>query len=118
MATLSDPTGANLDALRRDVGNLAVEMINELRAQGYRIIITSALRTPAEEARLVQQGKSRTLRSYHLTGQAFDVDLYGVGRDQIPAAVWDAISTVALSYGFEWGGNWKSFVDKGHFQYT
>lgn len=113
----SDPTPANLDSLRRDVGDLAVDFINELRARGLPIVITSALRSIDEQRALVKAGRSQTLKSFHLSGQAFDVDLVGVNRDAIPGDVWVLVSSVASGYGFEWGGNWRSFVDKGHFQY-
>jgi peptidoglycan L-alanyl-D-glutamate endopeptidase CwlK len=32
------------------------------------------------------------------------------------ADTWNKIGTVGKSVGFEWGGDWKSFVDKPHFE--
>ena len=114
----SDPTGQHLDQLRRDVGELAVDCINELRRDfQLAVIITSSLRSQSEQDALVRAGKSRTYKSYHLKGQAFDVDLAGVDRNSVTETAWRTISRVFESAGFVWGGNWKSFVDKGHFEY-
>jgi peptidoglycan L-alanyl-D-glutamate endopeptidase CwlK len=114
----SDPTGLHLDQLRRDVGELAVDCINELR-RDYQlpIIITSSVRSQSEQDALVLAGKSRTYKSYHLSGQALDVDIAGIERNAVPEKTWRIVSRVFEGAGFIWGGNWKSFVDKGHFEY-
>lgn len=31
---------------------------------------------------------------------------------------WDEIGEIGVSIGLEWGGNWKEFLDRPHFQYT
>ena len=31
---------------------------------------------------------------------------------------WDAIAKIAKSFGFAWGGDWKKFKDKPHFEMT
>jgi peptidoglycan L-alanyl-D-glutamate endopeptidase CwlK len=114
----SDPTGPHLDRLRIDVAELAVDCLNQLR-RDYQlpIIITSSLRSQSEQDALVLAGRSRTYKSYHLTGQAFDVDIAGVDRNQVPEHTWAIVSSVFETAGFIWGGNWKTFVDKGHFEY-
>lgn len=80
-------------------------------------VITSALRTPAEQRRLLQQRRTTTLRSKHLEGLAFDVDMYGWGRDAVPEWVWAEIGPVGESLGMIWGGRWVGFRDVGHFQW-
>ena len=58
-------------------------------------------------------------RSYHNYGLAFDVVPIIDGK-----AVWNNIdlfrkfANVAKRYGWEWGGDWRSFKDYPHFQKT
>jgi peptidoglycan L-alanyl-D-glutamate endopeptidase CwlK len=94
----------------------AVDLINRLRRAGYPAVITSARRSPQEQKTLLQQGRTTTLRSKHLTGQAFDVDMYGWNRDRVPAWAWDVVGPAGEASGLKWGGRWKSFRDVGHFE--
>ena len=32
--------------------------------------------------------------------------------------LWDTLGIVGKAQGFEWGGSWKNFIDKPHFQLT
>ena len=84
--------------------------------------ITCGLRTAAEQRVLVATGKSKTLKSRHLTGHAVDyVALHG------KEVSWDAADMRPIAEAFkragadcgvpiEWGGDWKSFVDMPHIQ--
>ncbi len=57
---------ANLDVL--------CERLNLLRANyGKPMIITSGLRSAAQQAELIQNGKSNAPKSRHLTGEAADI---------------------------------------------
>lgn len=113
----SDPTAANIDSLRADIQDAAVDFINACRTElRFPIIVTSALRSKAEQSALLKAKRTTTLASRHVVGAAFDVDWYGTNRDAVPQAVWQAVGPLGESYGFEWGGRWKSFPDVGHFQ--
>ena len=58
-------------------------------------------------------------QSYHNYGLAIDVvevsPMYGYKKGY-PSSRWDKIARIGKSLGLEWGGDWKSFVDKPHFQ--
>lgn len=111
-----DPTYAKLAELEQATQDRAIDLVTLARNAGLPLIITSAKRTRAQQLALVRAGRSRTLTSAHLSGRAFDVDLYGVNRDRVPKQVWDWLGPRGEQFGLTWGGRWKSFVDVGHFE--
>ena len=90
--------------------------------------ITCSTRTLAEQKKLIAAGASRTLRSRHLPGKtnklSHAVDLaVRMGK----TVKWDeplfvqmskTIKAAAKAEGvtIEWGGDWKTFSDKPHYQ--
>jgi len=91
-------------------------MLTHVRTVGVPLIVTSSLRIPAEQAELVRTGRSQTFRSKHLTGQAFDVDVHGFGRSEIPRWWFYQLGSLAEPLGLRWGGNFRGFWDPGHFE--
>ena len=84
--------------------------------------VSEGLRTVEKQREYVRQGKSWTMHSKHLTGKA--VDLYPLSMDR-KVVDWsrfeelaELMLQVASDQGTEivWGGNWKTFVDKCHFE--
>ena len=84
--------------------------------------VSEGVRTVEQQLEYVKQGKSRNKNSKHLTGKA--VDLYPLSMDR-KLVDWsrfeelaDLMFQVASDQGTEivWGGNWKTFVDKCHFE--
>lgn len=84
--------------------------------------VAEGVRSYARQKQLFDEGKSRTMRSRHLTGHA--VDLYPVSK---AGAEWhrddfrdlaDAMKRAAKALGIpvEWGGDWTSFQDCPHWQ--
>ena len=88
----------------------------------YPFNVSEGLRTEEQQREYVRQGKSRTMKSKHLTGKA--VDLYPLSMDR-KVVDWsrfeelaDLMFQVASDQGVEivWGGHWKTLVDKCHFE--
>lgn len=86
------------------------------------ILIYETIRTEAKQRENVNKGASQTMKSYHLVGQALDFvpvnskgeTLWnGYGAADVKKAIKEA-----KRLGFEWGGDWKSFIDKPHLQYN
>lgn len=84
--------------------------------------VSEGLRSVEKQLEYYRQGKSQTMRSKHLTGDA--VDLYPLTMDR-RAVDWNRFEDlaalmflVARDLGVEivWGGNWRTFVDKPHFE--
>ena len=86
------------------------------------ILIYETIRTEEQQRQNVANGKSQTMKSYHLVGQALDfVPVNNKGQtlwNGYEAADIKKAVAYAKSLGFEWGGDWKSFVDKPHLQYN
>lgn len=84
--------------------------------------ITEGLRDIETQKRYVAEGKSQTMKSYHLRGKAVDVVIY---KDK--KVTWDLkyykelndlVQEIAIEKGYKitWGGSWKTLVDGPHFQ--
>jgi len=98
-------------------------LINEASKKGYRIRVTSTLRTFKQQDALYAKGrcghggkmvtKAKAGFSNHNYGTAFDI----VDRDKgYNISRLDAIGKMAGKCNLEWGGNWRSFKDRPHFQ--
>ena len=93
-----------------------------LQEAPYDFIVIEGLRTEARQRQLVNDGKSWTMNSRHLTGHA--VDLLPIGPNG-PAFDWDLydelgpdVERVAKTEGvpLTWGGRWKQTPDGPHFE--
>jgi peptidoglycan LD-endopeptidase CwlK len=88
----------------------------------YDFSIICGLRTVEEQKVLVATGKSRTMKSRHLTGDAFDIAVFVDGKITWDLKYYKAVAThikkVAAKLGTKivWGGDWKSFIDGPHFE--
>ena len=56
------------------------------------------------------------MRSGHLTGDAFDVDVHGFARARIPRWWFYELGRLGESLGLRWGGRFSAFWDPGHFE--
>lgn len=101
-------------------------------AQHYRpsgkFIVVEGLRAMQRQRELFEAGKSKTMKSRHLTGHAVDLAPYvDLDGDGITELTWirehffpivDAMRASAAAAGvlIEWGGDWTTFVDMPHWQ--
>lgn len=107
---------------------LATELVQKCATQGLQIKIGETLRTRSEQDALYAQGrttpgnivtnaKGSSYSSYHQWGTAFDIyRADGKGTYYDNDGFFAKVGAVGVSIGLEWGGNWKSIVDKPHFQ--
>lgn len=103
--------------------------------KGIKIRATECLRTAKEQDALYAKGRTapgskvtnargRDAKSMHQWGVAFDVaidmDADKDGdvdiRDLYNVKLLNVVGRIGQSIGLEWGGSWKSIVDKPHFQ--
>jgi hypothetical protein len=84
--------------------------------------ITEGLRTVERQKKLVADGKSQTMNSRHITGDAIDVAAFVDGQ---LSWEWDLYERIAIAFkraaqelglDIEWGGDWVTFKDGVHFQ--
>lgn len=84
--------------------------------------ITEGLRDIETQKRYVAEGKSQTMKSYHLEGKAVDVVIYKNGKVTWDLKYYkelnDLVQEIAKEKGYKitWGGSWKTLVDGPHFQ--
>lgn len=111
-----------------------------LKPQGIELIITSTYRDNASQDALYAQGRTRPGRivtnakagqSFHNYKVAFDIALLYFGKPLDPTDnfliwdtnkeyinLWNTMGALGKACGLEWAGDWKSFKEKAHFQYT
>jgi peptidoglycan LD-endopeptidase CwlK len=110
----------NIDKLAPNTKRVATEWYNWCVENGIDILIYETRRTEEQQRENVKKGVSKTMKSYHLVGQALDfvpiingkADWNGYSRPEIQKAI-----AKAKQLGFEWGGDWKGAWDKPHLQY-
>lgn len=107
---------------------LAAEFMAECSRQDLKIAIGETLRTVAEQDALYAQGRTKpgnivtnapgsSYSSYHQWGTAFDIYRNdGKGAYNESGNFFGRAGAIGTALGLEWGGNWKSIVDKPHFQ--
>lgn len=90
--------------------------------------VVEGIRTLAKQREYFLKGKSQTMRSRHLPGtggfsHAVDLAPWLNGTiDWVSPFGWEAIAQAmkaaahALNIPIEWGGDWRTFVDRPHWQ--
>lgn len=86
--------------LRTKVERILADMERYL---GWRAYVASGRRTAERQQRLVAAGKSKTMRSKHLTGRAADIVPVDVGWNA-PRDYWLKLGYLAYREGLKWGG--------------
>lgn len=105
-----------------------VRIINAGAAMcSFPIVIIQGLRTVEEEKQNVASGASQTMHSRHLPGAAGFACAVDVGCEPGGVLSWEYSLYVTLaecmkaaaqreSVPLEWGGDWKTLKDGGHYQ--
>ena len=84
--------------------------------------VSEGLRTVEQQREYVKQGKSRTMNSKHLTGKAVDLYPLTMNRKQVDWSRFEELADLMFQVAKDqdteivWGGNWKTLVDKCHFE--
>lgn len=101
-------------------------LIEKCKAEGITILVTSTLRDAEYQKSLYAQGRTKPgtivtstpLIGAHGFGLAFDVVPLINGVADWNSSKWNRIGVIGKLIGLEWAGDWESFVEKCHFQYT
>ena len=107
---------------------LSKKLVSACKGQGLIIGIGESFRTKEEQDALYAKGrtepgnivtnaKGSSYSSHHQWGTAFDIyrsDGKGVYTDN--DGFFAKVGKIGKNIGLEWGGDWKSPVDKPHFQ--
>jgi D-alanyl-D-alanine dipeptidase len=104
---------------------LAREHLRRLAAEGLTFKVTSGYRSFAEQDKLYAQGrtsagsivtKARAGQSWHNYGVAYDLTQFRGGKPVWDGAAYDVAGQIGMELGLEWGGAWRKFRDRPHFQ--
>lgn len=118
----------DIKALHPRLQGKVSELIDICKKQGLKIGISECVRTKAEQDALYAQGRTKpgsivtnakgsTYSSMHQWGVAFDFyRADGKGTYNEAGNFFGRVGAIGKSIGLEWGGDWKSPVDKPHFQ--
>ena len=102
--------GEHQQAFSRDL----VKLMSKAFELGYEIRIGEVERTIEQQKIYVQTGRSKTMNSNHLKKCAADLHFVKGGElcyPQEQGDYWETLNPIN-----SWGGNWKSFKDKPHFE--
>ena len=118
----------SLDDLAPPAKQRALAFVEAAKAKGIDLLVTSTYRDSESQDALYAQGRStpgnivtraKAGQSWHNWRCALDVVPLVNGKaiwdDQ---AIWKQVGEIGKSCGLEWAGDWKTFKEFPHFQYT
>ena len=110
----------DISLLRDDVEYNCRKMIEIAKADGWNILVTGTVRDQEYQEYCYRNGTANTkYPSFHAdhAGLAFDICKNKKGEEYSDNAFWNYCAKLGKKMGFTWGGDWKSFPDKPHFQW-
>lgn len=109
---------SKISDLRPDVAQNATIFVALCRAKGLNVKITQTMRDDAYQKTLYQKGYAKTpYTTFHGKGLAFDICKNVRGHEYDDLAFFAQCAKIGKRMGFTWGGDWKSFPDRPHFQW-
>lgn len=117
----------DIGLLRPDVAANCRIFVALCKTAGYPVLVTNTVRDVEYQEHLYAQGRTRPgaiitngrRPTFHWdkAGLAFDICKNVRGQEYNDMAFWRGVSTIGKQMGFTWGGDWKSLVDRPHFQW-
>jgi len=118
----------NINDLHPRVKAMCELFIQHCKAEGVNVTITSTFRDKESQDALYAQGrtapgnkvtKAKGGESFHNYKLAFDcVPVVNGVAQWNDNSLWNRIGQYGKECGLEWGGDFKSFKDKPHFQWS
>lgn len=106
---MTDETAVHWRSLDPALRPYAAYFVNAVRAAGVPLVLISGRRRSSPN-----QAVGGAERSLHLYGFAFDVQVLGYRREDIPAQWWARLGRFWEAMGGRWGGRFDS-PDVNHF---
>lgn len=119
---LNERSLKNLEGVHADLVKVAKRAAELAEADGLAFTITEGVRSLARQRKLVAAGASKTMKSRHLTGDAFDfVPLVDGEPNWKWPAFWPIVELIEkaakeLGVEIEAGARWRKFPDGPHIQ--
>lgn len=125
-AGTADPRSESvIKELQPQVAPYARALIQKAAAQGVAVKVISGFRSYAAQNALYAQGRTKPGRrvtnakggeSNHNFDIAFDIGVFDGANYLGESPDYDVVGAIGLELGLDWGGNWRSFQDKPHYQ--
>lgn len=115
----------DISLLRDDVEANCRIFLKLCESEGLKVLVTQTLRDDEYQATLYAKGRTTAgsivtnskTTTYHGDGLAFDICKNVKGQEYSDAAFFKKCGEIGKKVGFSWGGEWKTFTDKPHFQW-
>lgn len=110
----------DISLLREDVAANCRALLARAAAQGLSVLVTNTVRDAEYQEKCFANGTAKTkIPSFHAVeaGLAFDVCKNVKGHEYDDAAFFEAVGALGKELGFTWGGDWRDFPDRPHFQW-
>ena len=113
--------------LKIEVQAPAIKFLKYAKSKGIDLKVVSGYRDCQEQTALYSQGRtkggqvvtnSKCGDSFHNYGLAFDVVPVEGGKINWNSNQWDLIGAMGKRFGFKWGGDFRTFKDKPHFEWS
>ncbi len=112
----------DIDDLRADVAANCRVLLALAEKQGLRALVTETVRDAEYQKMLAKKGYAAAgavTPSFHAdhAGLAFDICKNEAGHEYDDPAFFVKMGELGKKVGFSWGGDWRSFPDRPHFQW-
>lgn len=111
----------NIDDLRPDVAANCRVWQQLCKEAGLAVLVTGTVRDEEYQMYCYNNGTSKAkVPSFHSVkaGLAFDFCKNVKGHEYDDLAFFSKAAAIAKQMGFDWGGDWKSFPDRPHIQWS
>lgn len=111
----------NIDELRSDVKYNCIKWINKCLDNNLKVLITGTVRDNEYQEYCYNNGTSKSkIPTFHSikAGLAFDFCKNIKGHEYDDIDFFNKCGKIAKDIGFEWGGDWKTFIDRPHIQWS
>jgi peptidoglycan L-alanyl-D-glutamate endopeptidase CwlK len=107
----------DLDKVKPELKRKVEHMLAVCKSKGMSVFVFETTRTKERQKMLVAQGKSRTMKSKHITGDAVDIVFLVNGQPSWDSSCdWARLGRIGKLEGLKWGGDFVGFFDAPHFQ--
>ena len=115
----------DISMLRSDVAANCRVFIELCKKEGLNVLVIQTRRDNEYQAYLYEQGRTRPgsivtnskTTTFHGVGLAFDICKNVKGHEYDDPIFFKKCGEIGKKMGFTWGGDWKSFPDRPHFQW-
>lgn len=118
----------SLDDLDPRVARMARRLIADAGKAGIDLIVTSTYRDAEAQDALYAQGRTRPGKVVTQVRGGGSMHNYRLAFDVVPVrsgkavwsddALWRKVGALGQAVGLDWGGAWRRFRDRPHFQWT